>query len=464
MAARPLILFAGEKVIQSDPWSSAPPRLLPGSRLLCFLLGSALLIAGAVVGTGCSNSPTGNSPISQPLYRFAADNPRVEQLVSEVSIDSLRTYVRALVGFHTRHSISDTSAEDRGIGAARRWIFRKFEAIGQASGGRLEVGYDDFVANICGVTRVQRNVVARLPGTALPERQILVSGHYDSRTVDRCDGTGFAPGANDDGSGTAAVIELARVLSKASFEATLIFVAFTSEEQGLFGSRHYAQAAAQRAEPLIAMVTNDVIGNVVGGSGTVDSSRVRCFSDDPMDSPHRQLARYIKLQGEAYVPGFTVRLVLARDRPGRGGDHFAFYENGFTAARLTEPEDNLAHQHNPDDLLEFMSFSYLRKVVQVNAAFLASLGWAPATPTGVRAEKLAGDRFRISWNPVGGEDVTRYLVSLRQATSAAYDTLFDAGAETSLVLTSLQPPAFASVAGVDGESNESLFSSEVLLQ
>jgi hypothetical protein len=393
-----------------------------------------------------------------------ADNPSIERLVADISIDSLRSFVETLASFHTRHSISDTTTSDKGIGAARRWIFQKFQSFSQASGGRLEVFYDDFTPTICEVTRLQRNVIARLPGTAIPERQILVSGHYDSRTVGRCDAEGFAPGANDDGSGTAAVLELARIMGRYEFEATLLFVAFTGEEQGLFGSRHYAQVARQRGDNLIAMATNDIIGNVVGGSGAIDSSRVRCFSEDPMDSPHRQQARYLKLQGEAYVPGFTVDMILARDRPGRGGDHFAFYENGFTAVRLTEPEDNLNYQHNGNDLPQFMSFSYFRKVVRVNAAFLASLAWAPPAPNGVTVEKLGPGRYRLKWNASNAGEVTKYLVSLRSAASITYDSLFDAGTGTELILTGITPPALVSVAAVDSDQNESLFSTEVLFE
>jgi hypothetical protein len=155
---------------------------------------------------------------------------------------------------------------------------------------------------------------------------------------------------------------------------------------------------------------------------------------------------------------------LARDRPGRGGDHFAFYENGFTAVRLTEPEDNLNYQHNGNDLPQFMSFSYLRKVVQVNAAFLASLAWAPPAPNGVTVEKLGPGRYRLKWNASNAGEVTKYLVSLRSAASITYDSLFDAGTGTELILTGITPPALVSVAAVDSDQNESLFSTEVLFE
>ncbi len=397
-----------------------------------------------------------------PQATLSANNAEIRLLLDAISADSLRSYVASLAGFETRHSLSDTVSSAKGIGAARRWLWQKFQSFSQASGGRLQVYYDDFTTTICGVTTIQRNVVARLPGTATPARQILVSGHYDSRTTERCDGEGFSPGANDDASGTAGVLELARVLSRHQFTATILFVAFTGEEQGLFGSRDYAAAARQRGDNIIAMATNDIIGNIRGGSGMVDSTSVRCFSDDPMNSPHRQLARYIKLQAEPYVTNFAVRLILARDRRGRGGDHFSFYEQGYTAVRLTEPEDNLDQQHNPNDLIQFMSFTYHRKVVQVNAAFVASLAWAPATPNGVTIEKLGSGRYRLRWNP--SSDAAKYLVALRQSDSVSYESIFDAGGKTEVTLSDVATPAYGSVAAVDAQQNESLFSAEVLLE
>jgi hypothetical protein len=397
----------------------------------------------------------------QPVT-LSADNAEIQRLLEAISADSLRSYVANLAGFETRHSLSDTLAAAKGIGAARRWLWRKLQSFGQVSGGRLQVYYDDFATTICGTATLQRNVVARLPGTARPERQILVSGHYDSRTIAGCDGEGFAPGANDDASGTAAVLELARVLSPYQFRATILFVAFAGEEQGLFGSRHYAAAARQRGDHLIAMVTNDIIGNIRGGSGMIDSVGVRCFSDDPMDSPHRQLARYIKLQAEPYVANFAVRLMPARDRRGRGSDHFSFYEQGYTAVRLIEPEDNLDQQHSPNDLIQYMSFSYHRKVVQVNAAFAAGLAWAPEMPNAVTSEKLGAGRYRLRWNQ--SMAAAKYFVALRSPESMTYDSLFDAGNRTEVTFSGVAAPAFVSVAAVDAQQNESLFSTEVLLE
>ena len=427
-----------------------------------------LIILFVATSLSCKKKSVVTSPSTPDSSRtqvtFPADNQDIVDIVASISEDSLRCHVETLVGFYTRHTNADTISSERGIGAARRWVYRKFQEISVTSGGRLEVYYENFSATILGAPGLHRNVVARLPGSVTPEVQILVSGHYDSRTLDRRDAAGFAPGANDDGSGTAAVIELARVLSPLEFRSTLLFVAFTGEEEGLYGSRHYAEAAKHRGDRIIAMITNDMIGNIVGGSGNIDSSRVRCFSDDPMESPNRQLARYIELQGEAYVPDFNVDMILARDRPGRGGDHLAFNEQGFTAVRLTDPEDNLNHQHNENDLSEFMSFPYFRKVVQINAAFLASLAWAPPTPTGLSIQEQSSGHFSLRWNGVAddGTDV-RYLIALRLINSTTYDSLLDAGESSEFNLSNIDSPMLVSVAARGSDENESLFSLEAII-
>lgn len=396
-----------------------------------------------------------------------ADNARIEGLVGLVSADSLESYVRRMVGFHTRHTNSDTVSGSQGIGAARRWVFDKFKRISDANGGRLRVSYHTFDATIVGVSGLHRNVVAELPGSTTPERKFVVSGHLDSRNRDVRDATNFAPGANDDGSGVAAVIELARVLSQFDFESTLIFVAVTGEEEGLFGSRALAQDLRRDGVNVVGMVTNDVVGNVVGGSGNVDSTRVRCFSEGPEDSANRQLARFIQLQGNAYVQEVTVDLIPARDRPGRGGDHFSFNGEGYTAARLTEPEDNMNHQHNMEDLPEFMSFRYLATVTKINAAYLASWADAPPSPTNVQvAEQNAGE-LRVSWQAPAATDVANYLLAVRSPGEIAIARFFSAGEEQAVTLQKPQgfdSGLFLSVAAVDKDGNESVFSDEVRVE
>ncbi|MFQ5708064.1 MAG: M20/M25/M40 family metallo-hydrolase [bacterium] len=421
------------------------------------------------VALNCSSNSTENTaqPPGADLVMLEADNPKITDIVEQVDLDSLKSTIATLVGFFTRHTNSDTLSETEGIGAARRWVFNKFQNISQENGGRLKVSFHTFEATIRGVTGRHRNVVAELPGTVTPEKKYLVSGHLDSRNRDLDDAVNFAPGANDDGSGVAAVLELARIFSQFEFESTVIFVAFTGEEEGLFGSRALARALRQENVDIAGMVTNDIIGNIVGGSGKVDSLSVRCFSDEPTDSPSRQLARYIKAQGEAYLPGFTVNLIPNRDRPGRGGDHFGFNEQGYPAARLTEPEDNLQHQHNMDDLPEFMAFSYFTRVVKVNAAYLASLADAPKIPLNVQVSVLADGQRKITWDQPQPEKVVDYLVAFRSPGAVNYEGLISAGNVNEFLLDSNRVssfPIYVSISAVDRAANESVFSKEVLIE
>lgn len=431
---------------------------------------SILLIASCFWGMLCSNSS--NSMVMPPATNgnpvsLEPDNPKIQRLVQHVEADSLRSFTQTLVGFGTRHTNSDTVSKTRGIGAARRWVYKKFRSFSDKNGGRLQVRYHDFQATVAGVSGLHRNVIAELPGTTTPERKFVVSGHLDSRNEDNGDAINFAAGANDDGSGVAAIMELARIFSQFEFESTVMFVAFTGEEQGLFGSRAYAQDLRQKNENIVAMVTNDVVGNIVGGSGNIDSLSVRCFSDEPSDSPNRQLARYIKIQGDAYLSDFTVNLILSRDRPGRGGDHFSFNEQGYTAARLTEPEDNLQHQHNMDDLPDFMSFPYLAKVVRVNVAYLSSWADAPESPTNTQITRLGEGQQRITWVRPDNADVVDYLLAFREPTSTTYDSLLSVGNVTEFIFTLPNNSfngVFVSVSAVDEDGNESIFSQSVLIE
>ncbi len=433
------------------------------------ILRYAFLISIIFLVSFCNDNKMVNQPSSQKamVISLTADNPKIEAIIHQINIDSVRSYIDQLVGFFTRHTNSDTISGERGIGAARRWVFRKFKQFSQQNGGRLKVTYHNFEANILGVQGLHRNVVAELPGTQNPERKFVISGHLDSRNRNLRDSVNFAPGANDDGSGVACILELARIFSQFEFENTIIFVAFTGEEEGLFGSRAFARDLKSQNVNVVGMVTNDIIGNIVGGSGKIDSTSVRCFSENPTDSPHRQLARFIKLQGEAYLPDFTVNLIQSRDRPGRGGDHFAFYEHDYTAARLTEPEDNLNHQHNMQDLPEFMSFTYLSKVIKVNAAYLATWADAPVTPEALNVEKISGGLTKISWSKGEEAQEINYILAFRNPTSVSYDSLLWVGKTNEFILQSLEPypdGLFLSLSAVDKDSNESIFSKEVFIK
>ncbi len=323
--------------------------------------------------------------VTNPLVGQSVDS-RVVALLNEISVERLATTIDTLAGFGTRHTLSQTDSPTAGIGAARQWIFDRF----RSTGPRLQVSFDTYrVAPQGRITREVelRNVVAVLPGRSA--RRIYVSGHYD--TVARPEGSNRfewenadlpAPGANDDGSGTALVLELARVFgaSDVEFDATLVFIAFAGEEEGLIGATLHATRAAEEKVPIDAMFNNDIVGGVIGGDGSADSRSVRVFSEGPADSPSRQLARHIRDVAARYVPGHEVRLVARADRFGRGGDHTAFNQRGYPGVRFTESRENYGRQHTVADTPAGVSAEYLARNARVNAAGIASLALAPASP------------------------------------------------------------------------------------
>ncbi len=369
-------------------------------------------IVAALVFAFLTSRPAG----AQQVLVGSRKSPGVEPIVAEISPARIEATIRKLASFGTRHTLSDPDNPDRGIGAARRWIKAELESYARESGGRLIVEEDSFVQPVA--PRVPRpttlvNLVAILPGMqpASKDRWLVVSGHYDSIPSPISDAKGDAPGANDDASGTAVSMELARVMSKHHFDATLVFLAVPGEEQGLLGATHWAEKAKQEGRKIEAMITNDIVGNTQGGNGIKDNRRVRVFSEGvpsaeteaqarsrrsvggENDGPSRQLARYIKEAGELYLNDFEVTLVFRRDRYGRGGDHIPFNERGFAAVRFTEPNENFDRQHKKvetvdgvefGDVVDRVDFAYVAQVARVNAAALASLALAPAPPAYVR--------------------------------------------------------------------------------
>lgn len=394
----------------------------------------------------------------RPAQESAVD-PRIAEILQAISADSLQQNLSALVGFHTRHTLSDTLSESRGIGAARHWLAEKFEQYGR---GRLRVEYHAFDTEIYGQPAHLKNVVAILPGTnpTGEERYLIVGAHYDSRNLDNRDPVGFAPGANDDGSGTVALLELARVLSPYDFEATLAFVEFAGEEQGLFGSGAFVEWWIESGRPVEAMLTNDVIGNILGEEGGVDSTRARVFSADPDHAPPRQLARFVHSTATRYLPDFRVEMVFRPDRLGRGGDHIPFYKAGVASVRLSESLENYSHQHSDQDLPEFVSPTYLAQVTRVNAAALAALGWAPAPPEGLALDRERGEnRWQLSWSPNTESDLDGYVVTLRKTTSPTYDRFVSVGTATEYLLEDVNvDDYYVGLMAVDRESHRSLVS------
>jgi Peptidase family M28 len=360
----------------------------------------------------------------------------IPSIVREVNADNIKTTISRLVSFGTRSTLSSQDDPVRGIGAARRWLAAQLKAISASSGGKLRVEEQTFIQPTA--ARIPRptsltNIVATLPGTltGAQARVLVVSGHYDTMCTSPTDPNGDAPGADDDGSGTAAVLELARVLSAhGPYAATIVFLMVPGEEQGLLGSGHFARTASESLMPIEAMFTNDIIGSSTGADGTKDSHSVRVFSEGvptaetaaqaevrrsiggENDSRSRQLARLIQESAKRYVPAMHVRLIYRRDRYLRGGDHIPFLERGFPAVRFTEPNEDYRHQHQNvrtengivyGDLQEFTDPEYIANVARVNAAALAEMALAPAPPprVGVLVSGLAVDTT-ITWRESAG--------------------------------------------------------------
>lgn len=296
--------------------------------------------------------------------------PAAFQLLQKIDAARLHGDLLTLQGFHTRHSASATSTDSNEIGAARAWLIGALRAISP----RVQVETDSFAFPFGSRTLAAQNIIATLPGRVNPPQVIIISAHYDSRTIDISDVRSPAPGANDDGSGVAAVLELARQLSTQPLDATYEFILFAGEEEGLFGSVHLAPLMRKNGVRVVAMLNDDIIGNVTGPDGQRVDNRVRVLSGDPDGGPSRQLAAEAKTIVEGALPGFGVELVPSLYHGGRGGDHIAFHYAGFPAIRFIEAVENLAHQHNANDRVEFMDMTYLASVVRANLAVALELG------------------------------------------------------------------------------------------
>lgn len=456
---------------------------MPHARISSSLL-AALLALAAGAATAATASPA-DSAAAPDLKR---QQPQINKILAEVSPKRIEAYVAKLVGFGTRHTMSETESDTRGIGAARRWIKAELERCG--AGTPLQVAFDSHIAPVS--ARISRpteivNVVATLPGTqeASKDRLYVVSGHYDSRVTDVMNYTDDAPGANDDASGTAAVMELACVMAKYKFDATLVFMTVAAEEQGLLGARHWAEQARKKNLNVAGMLNNDIIGSSRSDKGKVDNTQVRLFSQSipatkemsdavrqlvatggDSDSLTRQLARYTKEHGERYVKGFKVSVIHRADRYLRGGDHMPFLEQGYAAVRFTEPSEDFSHQHQDlrtengkvyGDLIKFNDYDYIAKVTRVNAATLASLALAPAAPQNVklRTDKLTNDSTLV-WQANAEPDVAGYRIVWRDTTAADWQGSKWVGNVTEATIDLSKDNVFFGVQAVDKDGNVSV--------
>ncbi len=415
-------------------------------------------------------------------------NAAISAVVREISAKNIETTIRKLASFGTRNTLSEQDNPTRGIGAARDYLYGEFQKISRDCGGCLQVEKQTFVqpkANRIPQPTKLTNVFATLKGTTNPDRVYVVSGHYDSMcNLDAMDATCDAPGANDDASGTAAVVEMARVMSKRRFDATIIFMTVPGEEQGLLGAAYFAEQAKKTGMDIEAMFTNDIIGGVTSYKNAPDRQSVRVFAEGvpsneseqeanqrrsvggENDSASRQLGRFIKEVADVYSPKFTVQLIYRRDRYGRGGDHIPFLERGFSAVRFTEPHEDYTHQHQSvkfvdgkqyGDLPEFVDFGYVANVTRINAAALAALTLAPARPknVGIVTGLLTNDTD-LKWNANTDADLSGYEVVWRNTTSPVWTNSLFVGKVTSYTAKEMSKDNyFFGVRAVDKAGNKS---------
>lgn len=439
------------------------------------------------LAAGLASSCLGQTAAIKPM---AAD-PGIEAALRQVSAERIRANIEKLASFGTRLTLpaqdSASIAAGRGIGAAREWIKAEFERYAKDCGGCLEVKSDTFTEpageRIPQPTEIT-NVYAVLKGTDAEnaKRIVLVTGHYDSRNSDTLDTLGDAPGANDDGSGTAVSLECARVLSKMKFPATIIFLTVAGEEQGLNGSAHFAKMAKEQGWDIEAALNNDIVGG--DKSAEQDHSVVRVFSEGvpvaaneqdirrirglggESDSGSRELARYIADAGRAYEAGVKPMLIFRLDRYLRGGDHFAFNQQGFAAVRFTEFREDFHHQHQNvrtengieyGDLARFVDFDYVAHVARLNAATLAALATAPAPPANahVLVKELENDST-LTWDASPGGLATGYEVVWRATTSPDWEHAQPTGNATRATLKISKDNVIFAVRAVDGAGHVSL--------
>jgi hypothetical protein len=420
----------------------------------------------------------------------AANDP-VPQMIRAVDPKNVQRTITTLVSFGTRNTLSSQTDPKRGIGAARDWLYSEFQKIAATSGGRMVVELQSFeqepgkFARIAKTTRLT-NVVATLRG-AQPEsanRVYVVSGHYDSMCTSPTDADCDAPGANDDASGTAAVLEAARVMAPHAFDATIVFMAVPGEEQGLVGSTHFAEVAKEKQLNIAAMFTNDIVGNTRGGNGVVDRKTLRLFSEGipsnetpeeattrrsvggENDSASRELARFIVESTKKPLPDFNVRMIYRRDRYLRGGDHIPFLERGYPAIRFTEPNEDYTHQHQNvrvengvqyGDLPQFVDYDYIANVTRVNVTALAALASAPAPPHDavVLTTRLTNDTD-LQWAPNTEPDLDQYEIVWRDTAAAMWEHSRDVGNVTKYTVAGLSKDDFIfGIVAVDKEGHRS---------
>ena len=387
------------------------------TRPAAFLLAAALLLAPLPARAQCAAQQLGD-------------------LLPQLEGARMKATVDKLVSFGTRHTLSDTASATRGIGAARKWIFDELSRYAAASNGRMTVAYQSSMqtnkrTNDKPVEVV--NVVATIRGSADPNRVYIATGHYDSRVTDVMDATTDAPGADDDASGVAVIMEVARVLSQRNLDATVVLAAVAGEEQGLLGATGLADYAVAQQWNVEGDITNDIVGGIEGGSGTIDNRTIRIFSANQKgvgESTSRHWARFVRDGVRTYLPNVRARLVYRLDRFGRGGDHRPFFDKGFPAIRFTEPNENYRRQHQNvrtengveyGDLARYVSADYMQLVASTNAIALATAACAPAPPKNLKVAGAVTDDTTLTWDAGTDADLAGYELLVRETTADEWE-------------------------------------------
>jgi Peptidase family M28 len=457
------------------------PRVLAGAA------GGTAVLAAVAIALG-SAGPARTSPQHWPPPG-AHDND-TSRMLREIDPRRLRAYDLKLVGFGTRNTLSSQTDPNRGIGAARDWIKSQFDEIAATSGGRMTVALDSYVqppASRIPVPTTITNVVATLKGDQ-PEstgRTYVVSGHYDSMCGSPTNATCDAPGANDDASGVIAILEMARVMAKRHFDATIVFMAVAGEEQGLYGSDHYAKTAKAAGMDIQGMFTNDIIGASRSYSSGISRPRVvRLFAEGvptaetpqqastrqsvggENDSPSRQLARFVEEVAENRDTKMDVQVIYRRDRYLRGGDHISFLQQGYPAARFTEPDETYEHQHQDvrvengiqyGDLPEFVDFDFVARVARVNASALTALARGPQAPKNTRiiTANLTNDT-QLRWNANPEPDLAGYEIVWRFTDEPKWTHTIPVGNVTDYTIKNMSKDNFFfGVRAIDKEGHRS---------
>ncbi|SRR6266702_1940266 len=464
-------------------------RALRGTTTRRTLLSASFVTAGVAASTPLAAGPAAADPPGsgpgRPVRPQAPDR-ELRQLLREIDQNRIEATVQRLAAFGTRHTLSSQTDPVRGIGAARDWLLAQFQAVAGTSGGRMTVEAQSFVQpvspRIPAPTTIT-NIVATLHGQSAPNRTYVISGHYDSRVTDVMNFTSDAPGADDDASGVAVALELARLFATRPTEATIIFTAVAGEEQGLYGSAFQAKQLKAAGVDVQGMVSNDIIGSSTADDGSRNPHIVRLFADGvpptetpaqaavrqavggESDSPARQLARLVQDVAQNEETDMRVRVIYRRDRYLRGSDHISYLQQGYPGVRFTEPVEDFAHEHQDTrvengkqfgDLVEFCDFGYITRVAKVNACVLWSLAQAPSTPRNVKIDtSMLTNQTTLLWDRGTEADLAGYEVVYRETTDPRWSQVIAVGDVTTTTIDLSKDNVFFGVRAVDRDGHHS---------